>query len=237
MALLGKGVLAIWNGIAPEAEAAFLAWHVREHIPERVGLPGFLRGRRYVALDGSPAYFNFYETDSPAALASDAYTARLNAPTEWTRAVVAHFRDTSRTVCDVVESLGAGEGGVIETIRLRPAAGGEGFAPGLLAALSQPLLEAPGIVGVHLLRGRQDDSKGGTAEKALRAQPDEIVDWVLLIEAVDAASVRAARAGAAAAEALTRAGAAPDLRRGLYQLQFGLSGDTMRLGIQNQNVR
>ncbi len=32
MALAGKGVLAIWNGIAPEAETDFVAWHVREHI-------------------------------------------------------------------------------------------------------------------------------------------------------------------------------------------------------------
>ena len=63
MALLGTGVLAIWNGIDPEAEADFVAWHVREHIPERVVLPGFRRGRRYVALDGEPAYFNFYETE------------------------------------------------------------------------------------------------------------------------------------------------------------------------------
>jgi hypothetical protein len=46
MSLLGKGVLAIWNGIAPEAEEDFVAWHVREHIPERVALPGFLRSEQ-----------------------------------------------------------------------------------------------------------------------------------------------------------------------------------------------
>ncbi len=63
MALAGRGVLAIWNGIAEEAEADFLAWHVREHIPERVAVPGFLRARRYVALRGEPRYFNFYEHD------------------------------------------------------------------------------------------------------------------------------------------------------------------------------
>ena len=89
MALLGKGVLAIWNGIKSEAEDDFVAWHVREHIPERVGLPGFLRGRRYVARDGHPKYFNFYETARVDDLSSPAYQARLNAPTEWTRKVVA----------------------------------------------------------------------------------------------------------------------------------------------------
>ena len=63
MALAGQGVLAIWNGIEDEAEADFVAWHVREHIPERVAVPGFLRGRRYVAVAGAPKYFNFYELD------------------------------------------------------------------------------------------------------------------------------------------------------------------------------
>lgn len=58
MPRIGQGVLAIWNGIAPEAEAEFVAWHVREHIPERVGLPGFLRGRRYVGdAEAHPRYF------------------------------------------------------------------------------------------------------------------------------------------------------------------------------------
>ena len=64
MPLLGSGVLAIWNGVAPGYEAEFVEWHVKEHIPERVGVPGFLRGRRYVAVDGAPAYFNFYETEN-----------------------------------------------------------------------------------------------------------------------------------------------------------------------------
>ncbi len=72
MALAGKGVLAIWNGIAAEAEADFVAWHIGEHIPERVAVPGFLRGRRYVAERGTPKYFNFYETETPEVLVARA---------------------------------------------------------------------------------------------------------------------------------------------------------------------
>ena len=63
MPLLGNGVLAIWNGIESNAELDFIAWHATEHIPERVALPGFLRRRRYVAADGHPKYFTFYETE------------------------------------------------------------------------------------------------------------------------------------------------------------------------------
>lgn len=222
MALLGAGVLAIWNGIAPEAEAAFVAWHVREHIPERVGLPGFLRGRRYVAIDGAPAYFNFYETTSPAVLTSEAYLARLNDPSPWTRAVVAHFRDTSRTICDVVTSLGAGEGGVVEAIRLGVAGNAAAFVVTMQGGVLPAIQAAPGIVGIHLLQGRRDESAGGTAEKTLRSQADEIADWILLVEAVDAEAILAARSGVAASTALEQAGGAPGCQRGLYQLQFGL---------------
>jgi len=50
MSLSGSGVIAIWNDITEEGRANFYEWHDREHIPERVGIPGFLRGRRYIAL-------------------------------------------------------------------------------------------------------------------------------------------------------------------------------------------
>src|SRR6201999_3863034 len=49
--LAGEAVVAIWNGIAPEARDAFHDWHINEHMPERVGIPGFRRGRRYIAAD------------------------------------------------------------------------------------------------------------------------------------------------------------------------------------------
>src|SRR5262249_47610147 len=152
MPLLGTGVLAIWNGIDPASDADFVEWHVREHIPERVGVPGFLRGRRYAAIEGEPAYFNFYETDSPAVLTSSAYLARLNSPTEWTRRVIAHFRDTSRTVCDVAVSSGVGEGGVIETIRLTTAQMPAQFIEAMRREVLAPAPASPGVVAVHLLQ-------------------------------------------------------------------------------------
>jgi len=222
MGLLGKGVLAIWNGIAPEAEEDFVAWHVREHIPERVGLPGFLRGRRYVALDGFPKYFNFYETTTADDLSSAAYRARLDAPTDWTRKVVAQFRDTSRTICDVVLSFGTGDGGTVEALRLSAALRSQTFAA-RMGRLMPQLLEAPGIVAAHLLQGRPDASGGATAEKILRGQPDQVADWILLIEAVGTNALFALRSSGCADADLIAAGAAPTIARGCYQLQFDLS--------------
>ena len=42
--------------------------HNREQMPERVGIPGFGRGRRYIAKHGTPEFFILYEADSAEVL-------------------------------------------------------------------------------------------------------------------------------------------------------------------------
>lgn len=223
MALIGKGVLAIWNGIAPVAEDEFVAWHVREHIPERVALPGFLRGRRYVAVDGHPKYFNFYETETAADLSSTVYQAALNAPSAWTKAVVAHFTDTSRTICDVAWSLGRGEGGWIEAIALETATAAEAFQAAMQAQLDGVIATSPGIIGLHLLQGQVRADQGETAEKKLRGTPDKVAAWILLVEASRSEAIDVFRGGAGSNAALATCGAGDKIERGLYQIQFALT--------------
>jgi hypothetical protein len=228
VALAGQGVLAIWNGIAREAEADFVAWHVREHIPERIAVPGFLRGRRYVAVAGAPKYFNFYETDSPDTLASPAYLQRLNAPSDWTRRVVRHFRHTSRTVCSVALSLGTGDGAFIGTIRLNSRPGARDVAGQFAASVAEPALTEPGIVALHLLEGRADTTTQ-TAEKALRDRPDETAAWILLVEATDRKPLDRAFAGLISRAALGATGIDHgDDDRGIYRLQYSLSRDQLQ---------
>jgi hypothetical protein len=227
MPLAGQGVLAIWNGIEDEAEADFVAWHVREHIPERVAVPGFLRGRRYVAEVGAPKYFNFYETESPEVLVSPAYLQRLNAPSDWTKRVVRHFRDTSRTVCSVAASVGVGDGAFVGTIRLMSSPGAGNFVDQVATSVAEPMLTEPGIVAVHLLKG-QADSGGQTVEKALRDRPDQQAAWILLIEATDREPIERVFAGCASRDALAAAGADyGDTDRGIYRLQYALSRDQL----------
>lgn len=223
MALIGNGVLAIWNGIKPEAEDDFVAWHVREHIPERVGLPGFLRGRRYVAIDGNPKYFNFYETETAADLSSPAYQARLNAPTEWTKRVVAQFTDTSRTICDIAWSLGVGEGGWIEAIVLETSQPAEAFQAALRARLGPVIASTPGMVGLHLLKGHAPAGQSDTVEKKLRGVPDKTAGWILLVETSRQEELAAFRSQAGSHRALIGDGAGENIQRGLYQLQFALT--------------
>jgi len=225
VALAGKGVLAIWNGIAAEAEADFIAWHIGEHIPERVAVPGFLRGRRYVAERGAPKYFNFYETETAATLVSPAYVERLNAPSDWTKRVVRHFLDTSRTICTVADSRGLGDGAAIATLRLKAGQDRSAFLTRIQDGIIAPLLDAAAVVAVHLLEGQENANSGQTAEKALRSQPDQTADWILLIEAADIAPLEAALARHASQSALAAIATGYDAARdcGIYRLQYGLA--------------
>ena len=148
MALLGGGVLAIWNGIATGYEDEFLEWHVKEHIPERIGVQGFLRGRRYFSVDGTPVYFNFYETETYQVLSSEPYLARLNDPTPWTRKVVSNFKDTSRTICDVAHSAGQGVAAWIETIQLQTSLDAAEFTRSMGGQLLPQIATSRGVTGV-----------------------------------------------------------------------------------------
>jgi hypothetical protein len=49
MGLRGKGMLITFTEVDPADELDFNEWYNREHIDERVALPGFRRARRYVA--------------------------------------------------------------------------------------------------------------------------------------------------------------------------------------------
>src|SRR5947209_20334476 len=97
MTLAPPGILAIFNNVAPDREAEFEEWFQHEHLQERLGLPGFLLGRRYEALNGTPDYFNFYVTISADALSSSEYGMWLNNTTPMTSKVRSgSFKDKNR---------------------------------------------------------------------------------------------------------------------------------------------
>src|ERR671934_1494326 len=79
-ALLGSGAVIVWNDVAPEGRDQFYDWHDKEHIPERLAVPGFRRGRRYIRHGHSPEWLTLYEATDLSVLVSNAYLERLNAP-------------------------------------------------------------------------------------------------------------------------------------------------------------
>ena len=59
MAAQQPGILAIFNDVAAGREAEFDAWFQGEHLVERLGVPGFLYGRRHQAISGVVGFFQF----------------------------------------------------------------------------------------------------------------------------------------------------------------------------------
>ena len=220
MNLAGSGAVCIWHDIAPEATDGFYQWHNREHMPERVAIPGFLRGRRYIAVAGAPTYFNLYEADSVEVLGGKDYLDRLNAPTEWTRRVVLSFRRVSRSICRVVYSEGVGQGGFMLTQRFEVAAEQRaGVLETVRSRLLPPLAERKGIAGVHLCLADEALSRIETAERKARADATAIPGCIVLIEGTSEGDVRDAGESLADDVRPLLVGSAPSIDTSIYQLQ------------------
>ncbi len=196
MALAGEGAICIWNDITSEGRDDFYAWHLTEHMPERVGIPGFRRGRRWIAHDADtrPEFFTLYEVATPQVLEGQDYANRLNAPTPWTKRATQGFRNTQRALTRVRTSLGPGPGGLLLTLRFAVAEGAEDATATRLATETLPPLAAlPQVTGVHLCLTDAAASAVKTAESRGRSDIEAPPDWVILIEGTNAAPVLAAR--------------------------------------------
>jgi len=226
MAMMTDTVLAVWNNVTPESEAEFNEWYIRDHLPDRVSLPGFRRGRRWLAAGEGPRYFTFYEIDDAAVMRSPAYLDSHENPTDWTRRTMPAFRDMNRSICRVTARRHRGDGGVAGVVRLTPAAGAAaGLRRWIVEDILPPLMEAPGILAAALWELDAEASRmPDTAETRLRGTPDAVVDWVLVVEASRLDELQSA-AEAADAGAARQAGAA---RAGVlepYRLLCGLTFD------------
>jgi hypothetical protein len=176
--LLGSAAIAIWCHIEAPLRAEHDAWHSGEHLPERLAIPGFLRGRRCRAADEAAAwpYFILYEVRDASVMTSPAYLERLNDPTPWSRKIFASCR-LSRTLCRVVESRGKGIGGQVLTSEAHadPAA----------------ILDTPGVTAVHVLMRDSSLERPRTSEEGMRrGAADESVERILVVEGHDLAAVK-----------------------------------------------
>lgn len=218
MSLLGKGALVIWHDIEAACESDYNEWHSKEHMLERVGVPGFRRGHRLKAVSGSPGYMNLYEVDDVAVLTSQPYLDRLNHPTAWTQKAMGYFRNNNRTLCRVVTSTGNGICGHLLTVQLAAAPGQDEALGRWLGEAMAPLAARPGVLGAHYLQGDVAASRTETEEKRLRDGADAIADRVVMLTGYDAGALEDVRWTVLAPDALVAHGAEPAQPSGLYRL-------------------
>ena len=76
-----RGAMLLLFDVAADAVDEHDDWHTHEHMPERLAIPGFLRGSRWTRTTPGPRYCVLYEVADLAVLDSPAYRARLDDPT------------------------------------------------------------------------------------------------------------------------------------------------------------
>jgi len=184
----GSGLLLLWNDIDATVDAEYNRWHSHEHVPERVTVPGILAGRRYARADeGTQRYLSVYELESTAVLASKAYLALVEGPTPWSQRMRPHFRNLARAACRRVASAGAGPGAGLLALRMKGTGAGK---PDILAAIAA-CSTLDGVIAAHWCEA--DATVPDLSWQSANSPPGRF-DRILLVEAADNASLRAARA-------------------------------------------
>lgn len=223
MPMPGLGCFVAWYDVTTGRGADHDHWHSHEHMIERAAIPGFQHGARYRALDDGKRVCVIYRTETLEALTSPAYLKRLNHPTPWTQQGVGMIVGMNRTLARVAASEGAGVGSYLLTVQFSPA---PGAADRLRAWLTDGTLAAysarAGLNAAHLLIGDVAASNVPTEEKAIRGAPDQVADWILLVEGYEAGAVEQALAELNGAGGLVANGAAPAPGFGLYRLDFAI---------------
>ena len=221
MSLLGGAILAFSHDVTAGNESDWTEWHDREHIPERLGVPGFLRLRRYVALTPGPRFFYFYETEGLGVLQSPAYLERLSNPTAWTKRCMPYVVNNKRTACRVSTTLGRGLGAVLSAMDIGAGAAHEDKLRAWLGSRALPaVLEQPGMVAAHLVEADTAATTVKTDEKKLLRTADDTARWLVLVEGVDRDAVANAEKQTLGDDALRAAGVDGTIERGMYQLSF-----------------
>jgi hypothetical protein len=184
-----QAALLLLFDIASDAIAEHDDWHTREHLPERLAIPGFLRGSRWIAAAGAPRYFVMYEVREVATLASSAYLARLNSPTPWTAKMMKSYIDMRRALCSVAASFGAGLGSTALLVRYSAEPARRQTLHDWLTKDVLPSVAAqPGIAGARVFAAALE--AGMTREQEIRGR-DGALDSALLVTGYDAGVVAA----------------------------------------------
>ncbi|PRE10317.1 DUF4286 family protein [Burkholderia multivorans] len=180
---LPHGQLCVWTDIDPAHEADFNAWYDREHMQERVAIPGFTHARRFRATDRGPRkYLALYVTDTLDVFRGDAYRRAFAQQTAWSLANFERMTGTQRRVGELTIEAGDGEGAHLALFVLPP----ERIDAAQLRARFDAALREPGVHAARLFRTTPELSAPIGADAAARPAADALV----LIEGSDAAAAR-----------------------------------------------
>ena len=222
MPLHGKGMLIVFNQVKARDERDFNEWYNREHIDERVNLPGFHRARRYVAVRGTPKYLAIYECDTVDDLARPGYLQLLANQTPWTQAVMARFTKFKRLALRVQVDLAHGVGGAVAAVRFTPDPRKRKALVAWLHQTALPkIIARPGMVGAAAAENDLEVANAPLQDKSMDHPRAEEAEWVVLLEGADTDAVGAAARSSFKRRDLRDFGVSAAPTIGTYRLLFG----------------
>src|SRR5688572_19588902 len=189
MARQSKGLLAVWTDIPAELEYDFNEWYSRDHMRERIlGVPGFSRGRRFVAYRGGPKYLAVYEADDAAVVMSEAFCRLVRNPDPLSRTFIPRFQNTIKGICDVAAEVDEAEGATVAVLPLTRQAGRQSDLRAWIADSLLPALVAEhGVVAARYAVKNAAALAAGTSGHM--RPTDTYIDALLMIEAVSEADL------------------------------------------------
>lgn len=174
-----RALLSLWNDIAPERIIEYERWHSIEHVPERVWVPGFVAGTRYVAQGAGPRYFTLYELEQLDCLHGPAYQELVDQPTPWSASMRPSFANFLRKTGPLVATAGVVLGETLCAVRMVWSPG-QSPAADHWTAVAQALLAARFDGFVTRVRVQQVEAAGPQALRNVDAAPigDEFLVFV-----------------------------------------------------------
>jgi len=148
-AAVRQGMLLVSTNVDPVHDDDFNRWYDREHVKERLAIPGFVSGARYQTVRGSRRYLGLYCTTSLAVFGTAAYQQALQHPTAWSVTNLARMQNPMRRVCSIEMETGAGTGAWLALLTLGTSATSTDVTG--IAGSGSELLTLDGVVLARLL--------------------------------------------------------------------------------------
>ncbi len=221
MGLCGNGALVLNFDVDPAGLAEHDHWHTKEHMPERLSIPGFLRGTRWIAEGASPRYLVIYEVGDVNVLIGTDYLQRLNNPSAWTSKIMKYVRGMRRGFCRVEGSVGLGLGHALLQVHYSPLEGRrQALRDWLLQDALPRIASDPGFASAHILESAIAPPM--TDEQRIRGK-DASVDAVLIVTGYDAGFIDRVADVELAASHFETHGCAPASVRGRFRYDHSLT--------------
>lgn len=175
-----RGLLAYWFDLAPECQAEWADWYIRDHMPSRLGAT-FTAARCLRSSSAEPQFMALYETPTPEQLIAPDYLALLRNASDGDRRRRRWYEHTVRGCCRVLADHGHGRGGVVCSIRYSPRVGAGAMADQVGAGLAADLAglarigRATHLVADAAIRAKMDEAR-------VTGHDDRAADRLLLIE-------------------------------------------------------